>query len=201
MEGADRLELHGARAGGTRAPRRRAVLGGLGVLALSGCTLVGTTAAAAPSRTALPPAPSRPVPDVVPRAEPPSRSGNMLEYEQSGRWYRVLETSSGYDERGIASWYGEQFHGRPTSSGEPYDMYALTGAHRTLPIPSYVRVTNLANGLSVVLRLNDRGPFSDPDRRLIDLSYAAALRLDIVRTGTANVRVQAVEPWQVRIAQ
>lgn len=123
----------------------------------------------------------------------------MREYEQSGRWYRVLDSSYGYDERGVASWYGERFHGRATSSGETYDMYALTGAHRTLPIPTYVRVTNLANGRAVVLRVNDRGPFSDPDRRLIDVSYAAAQRLDMLREGTANVRVQAVEPWQYRV--
>ena len=123
----------------------------------------------------------------------------MLEYEQSGRWYRVLESSSGYDERGQASWYGEQFNGRPTSSGEIFDMYALSGAHRTLPIPTYVRVTNLGNGRSVVLRVNDRGPFRDPDSRIIDVSYAAAIRLGMVRDGTANVRVQAVEPWQYRI--
>jgi rare lipoprotein A len=122
----------------------------------------------------------------------------MAEYEQGGRSYRVLDTSYGYDARGLASWYGEQFHGRPTSSGEPYDMNAMTGAHRTLPIPAYVRVTNLANGSSVIVRVNDRGPFSDPDNRIIDVSYAAAIRLGMVRDGTANVRVEAVEPWQSR---
>jgi len=123
----------------------------------------------------------------------------MAEYEQGGRTYRVLDSSYGYDQRGSASWYGEGFHGRATSSGETFDMYALTGAHRTLPIPTYVRVTNLANGRSVVVRVNDRGPFRDPDSRIIDLSYAAALRLDMVRDGTANVRVQALEPWQYRV--
>jgi len=123
----------------------------------------------------------------------------MPEYEQSGRRYQVLGSSRGYAERGVASWYGDRFHGRPTSSGEPYDMYALTAAHRTLPIPTYVRVTNLTNGRSLVVRVNDRGPFSDPDNRLIDLSYAAALQLDIVRAGTENVRVEAVEPWQSRV--
>jgi rare lipoprotein A len=80
-----------------------------------------------------------------------------------------------------------------------YDMYALSAAHRTLPIPTYVRVTNLDNGRSVILRVNDRGPFSDPDSRIIDVSYAAAIRLDMVRDGTAGVRVQAVEPWQYRV--
>jgi rare lipoprotein A len=123
----------------------------------------------------------------------------MAEYEQNGRRYRVLETSRGYDARGIASYYGEAFNGRPTSSGEPFDMNRLSAAHRTLPLPSWVRVTNLANGRSVVLRVNDRGPFADPDRRIIDVSRAAAERLGMIGTGTASVRVQAVEPWQYRV--
>ena len=131
-------------------------------------------------------------------AEPPSRSGNMVEYEQNGRRYKVLDTSQGYDARGIASWYGEQFHGRPTSSGEPFDMNQASAAHRTLPLPSWVRITNLGNGRSVILRVNDRGPFADPDRRIIDVSYAAAVELGMVGTGTASVRVEAVEPWQTR---
>ena len=164
-----------------------------GAMALSGCTMIGAP------RTIVPPPPPAGIADVTPREEPPSRGGNMLEYEQSGRWYRVLDSSYGYDERGQASWYGEQFQGRPTSSGEIYDMYALSAAHRTLPIPTYVLVTNLGNGRSVILRVNDRGPFSDPDNRIIDVSYAAAIRLEMVRDGTANVRVQAVEPWQYRI--
>jgi rare lipoprotein A len=99
----------------------------------------------------------------------------------------------------MASWYGEEFQGRTTSSGERFDMNGLTGAHRTLPIPTFVRVTNLANGRSVVVRVNDRGPFRDPENRIIDVSYAAALRLDMVRSGTATVRVQALEPWQYRV--
>jgi rare lipoprotein A len=136
--------------------------------------------------------------DLIPQAEPPARAGNMVSYEQGGRTYRVLDWSYGYDERGTASWYGQDFHGRNTSSGEPYDMYKLSAAHRTLPLPTYVRVTNLANGASVILRVNDRGPFSDPGNRIIDVSYAAAVRLGMVQTGTANVRVQAVEPWQYR---
>jgi rare lipoprotein A len=130
--------------------------------------------------------------DPVPYDQPASTRGNMAQYEQSGRTYRVLDTSYGYDERGLASWYGEGFNGRPTSSGETFDMNALSGAHRTLPIPTYVRG-------SVVLRVNDRGPFRDPDNRIIDVSYAAAVRLDMVRDGTANVRVQALEPWQYRV--
>ena len=166
------------------------LIGGPAILALVGCTMIGSPE--------LEPLAPEDVPDAVPRRELPSRSGNMDEYEQSGRTYRVLDSSYGYDEQGLASWYGEQFHGRPTSSGEPYDMYRLSAAHRTLPLPSWVRVTNLANGESVVLRVNDRGPFSDPDRRIIDVSYAAAVRLGMVGTGTAPVRVEAVEPWQYR---
>ena len=164
------------------------------VLALSACTMIG-----APG-TVVPPAPAPgSIRDVVPSQEDPADAGNMAEYEQSGRTYRVLDWSYGYDERGIASWYGERFHGRSTSSGEPYDMYALSAAHRTLPLPTFVRVTNLTNGESVVLRVNDRGPFADPGSRIIDVSYAAAIRLGMVQSGTANVRVQAVEPWQYRV--
>ena len=166
-----------------------------GALFASGCTMVGTTTA-----TSVPAAPPvGALVDAVPRDEMPSARGNMAEYEQSGRWYRVLDSSAGYDERGLASWYGEQFHGRATSSGERYDMYAMTAAHRTIPIPTYVRVTNLANGRSVVVRVNDRGPFSDPDNRIIDVSYTAAVQLGLVQSGTAAVRVQAVEPWQSRV--
>lgn len=160
------------------------------LFAVGACTMIG-------SPELEPPGPDD-FADPVPRRELPARSGNMAEYEQSGRRYRVLDSSYGYEEEGLASWYGEAFHGRPTSSGEPFDMYELTAAHRTLPLPSWVRVTNLANGRSVVVRVNDRGPFSDPDRRIIDVSYAAAVRLGMVGTGTAPVRVRAIEPWQYR---
>ena len=102
----------------------------------------------------------------------------------------------GYDEQGVASWYGEEFHGRPTSSQEPFDMYAMTAAHKSLPIPSYVEVENLDNGRKAVLRVNDRGPFHDG--RIIDLSYAAALKLGVVAAGTARVRVRAVGSVQTR---
>jgi rare lipoprotein A len=122
----------------------------------------------------------------------------MAQYQQFDRTYRVLETSEGYDERGVASWYGEPFHGRRTSSGETYDMYAMTAAHRSLPLPSYVEVTNLANGRTVTLRVTDRGPFHDPERRIIDVSYTAALKLGMVGTGTAPVRVRALRPYQTR---
>ena len=138
-------------------------------------------------------------PDPVPIFEESSRYGNMPEYDEFGVSYRVLDTSEGYEESGIASWYGDPFHGRRTSSGETYDMYRMSAAHRTLPLPSYVQVTNLDNGRSVVLRINDRGPFVDPDLRIIDVSYAAALKLGLVGPGTAPVLVKALEPWQVRI--
>jgi rare lipoprotein A len=124
------------------------------------------------------------------QGEPRSRRGNPREYEVFGVRYRVLDSAEGYDETGVASWYGREFHGRSTSSGEPYDMNGMTAAHRTLPLPTYVEVTNLENGRVAVVRVNDRGPFHDD--RLIDLSYAAALELGIVGSGTARVRVRAL---------
>lgn len=132
------------------------------------------------------------IPDAVPRHEPLSRYGNPSEYEVFGQRYRTLASSAGYDERGLASWYGTKFHGRRTSSGEPYDMFAMTAAHRYLPLPSYVEVTNLDNGKRVVVRVNDRGPFAGG--RIIDLSYAAAYRIGMVERGVAPVRVRALEP-------
>ncbi len=128
----------------------------------------------------------------MPVQEPLSRYGNPSTYEVDGITYRVLESSVGYEAEGMASWYGEEFQGRRTSSGEPYDMYAMTAAHRTLPIPTYVEVTNLENGRTAVVRVNDRGPFHAD--RIIDLSYAAARKLGIVGPGTAHVRVRALEP-------
>ena len=135
------------------------------------------------------------VPDAVPRAEPRSRRGNPPFYEVAGRRYYVLGESSGYRETGVASWYGTKFHGRSTSSGEPYDMYAMTAAHKTLPLPSYVRVTHHGNGRSIVVRVNDRGPFVG--ERIIDLSYAAAVRLGMHNDGTALVDVEALDPRSV----
>lgn len=132
------------------------------------------------------------VPDAVPRTEPRSARGNPPFYVVAGQRYLVLDTASGYMERGIASWYGTKFHGRETSSGEPYDMFQMTAAHKHLPLPTFARVTNLENGLSVVVRINDRGPFIA--NRLIDLSYAAAVRLDIVGAGTGLVEVRALPP-------
>jgi rare lipoprotein A len=131
-------------------------------------------------------------PDAVPRNEPLSRYGNMKSYKVYGQRYYTLPSSTGYKERGTASWYGTKFHGKRTSSGEPYNLYAMTAAHKTLPLPTYVEVTNLDNGRSVIVKVNDRGPFHDD--RLIDLSYAAATRLDILPTGTGQVEIRAIEP-------
>lgn len=130
------------------------------------------------------------IPDAVPRNEPPSRTGNRP-YQALGKMYYPLKSAQGYRARGLASWYGKKFHGRRTSSGEPYDLYKMTAAHPTLPIPSYVKVRNLDNGRSVVVRVNDRGPFLHG--RIIDLSYAAAAKLGAVATGTARVEVTAVQ--------
>ena len=132
------------------------------------------------------------IPDAVPRVESKSRFGNPRFYSVYGKRYYTLKTSKGYRERGIASWYGTKFHGRRTSSGEDYDMYAMTAAHKTLPLPTYVRVTNLENQRTVVLRVNDRGPFHT--NRIIDLSYAAAWKLGILSKGTGYVEVEALDP-------
>jgi rare lipoprotein A len=132
------------------------------------------------------------VPDAVPRVEARSRYGNPAFYEVFGKRYYVLSSNIGYIERGVASWYGPGFHKIRTSTGEPYDMYAMTAAHKTLPLPAYVRVTNLQNGRSVVVRVNDRGPFVG--NRIIDLSYTAAAKLDMVRNGTAFVELRSIDP-------
>ena len=139
----------------------------------------------------LPPAPGN-VADAVPRAEARSAHGNPPFYDVNGQRFTVLASSDNYVERGVASWYGPDFQGHNTSSGERYDMYGMTAAHRTLPIPCYARITNLSNGRSVVVRINDRGPFVG--NRIVDLSYSAATRLDIVRTGTAFVELRIVGP-------
>lgn len=130
------------------------------------------------------------IPDAQPRVEPRSRYGNPPHYEVFGKRYYTLTNSAGYEERGVASWYGKKFHGRKTSNGDTYDMYGMTAAHKTLPLPTYVEVTNLDNGRRVVLRVNDRGPFHGG--RLIDLSYAAAKKLGVVSQGTARVNVRAL---------
>lgn len=172
----------------------------VGVLLVMGLYLVGCTAM--PTGPQKPDAeqdrgPARPVDlshveDAVPRPEVRTRAGNSNPYTVLGQTYHLLDDETGYKERGIASWYGKKFHGRHTANGEVYDMYAMTAAHKKLPIPSYVRVTNLNNGHSVVVRVNDRGPFHDG--RIIDLSYAAAQRLGFVAQGTAPVEVEIIAP-------
>ncbi len=131
------------------------------------------------------------IPEPVVRNEPRARSGNR-DYAVLGKRYQVLESADGYVEEGGASYYGNKFHGRRTSSGEVYDMYAFTAAHKTLPLPSYARVTNLDNGKSIVVKVNDRGPFHS--NRIIDLSYAAAVKLGYRERGTARVEVRALTP-------
>jgi len=134
------------------------------------------------------------LPPIQPHEEPPSRTGNPRNYEVFGRSYTVSGTSEGYREQGLASWYGSKFHGRRTSSGPPFDMYAVTAAHKSLPLPTYVRVTNLRNQRSLVVKVNDRGPFVG--ERIIDLSYAAAAKLGMVDDGVAPVEVEALPPYQ-----
>lgn len=128
--------------------------------------------------------------DAIPRPDPILRAGNTSPYTVNGGTYEVLPSAAGYDREGIASWYGTKFHGNKTANGEVYDLYLPTAAHRSLPIPSYARVTNLDNGREIVVRINDRGPFHP--ERFIDLSFAAALKLDYVDKGTARVRVQTI---------
>lgn len=175
--------------------RVRAALGLTAALGLAGCfTSRHETAPQPPPAPTTPPPVATPptIPDAVPKVEPLSRYGNPPYYEVFGKRYYVLSSSVAYVERGVASWYGPGFHQVRTSSGETYDMYAMTAAHKTLPLPAYVRVTNLENGKSVVVRVNDRGPFVG--NRVIDLSYTAAARLDMLRNGTAMVEVRGIDP-------
>jgi rare lipoprotein A len=128
--------------------------------------------------------------DAVPRPEPRSRLGNGPNYEVFGEPYTVMPSAVGFKERGVASWYGKKFHGNRTSNWDIYDMYGMTAAHKTLPLPTYVRVRNLSNNRTIVVRVNDRGPFVD--NRIIDLSYAAAQKLDMIKTGTSLVEIEAI---------
>lgn len=130
------------------------------------------------------------IPEPIPRSEPKSARGNPAFYDVLGKRYFVLDTAEGYLERGVASWYGPGFHTASTSNGEQYDMYAMTAAHKTLPLPAYVQVTNLSNGKHVIVRVNDRGPFKEG--RIIDLSYTAATKLDMIKAGTTFVEVRAL---------
>jgi rare lipoprotein A len=169
-------------------------------LALQGCSLVGsrkhhresTGSSTIPSGSNVPQPPPDilAIPDAVPRAEPRGTRGNPPFYTVFGKRYYVMASSDGWVERGTASWYGPGFHAASTSLGEPYDMYAMTAAHKTLPIPAYAEVTNLRNGRKVVVRINDRGPFVGD--RIIDLSYTAAAKLDMLTAGTAPVEVRVI---------
>jgi rare lipoprotein A len=166
-------------------------------LALVGCSLTrhpGKTPAAIPSGSNVPSPPPDvlAVPDATPRPEPRGTRGNPPFYEVFGKRYYVMAASDGWVERGTASWYGPGFHAASTSLGEPYDMYGMTAAHKTLPIPCYAEVTNLRNGRRVVVRINDRGPFVGD--RIIDLSYTAAAKLDMLTAGTAPVEIRVISP-------
>tara|TARA_B110000858_G_scaffold49124_1_gene56657 strand:+ start:30126 stop:30998 length:873 start_codon:yes stop_codon:yes gene_type:complete len=130
------------------------------------------------------------IPEVIPEPIDRGRAGNRSPYTVLGKSYRVLPTEEGYSERGVASWYGEKFHGHKTSNGEVFDMYLASAAHKSLPIPSFLRVTNLDNNRSIVVRVNDRGPFHGD--RLIDLSYAAAIKLGYADRGTARVQLESI---------
>lgn len=164
-----------------------------GALALVACTSNTTTSRYEQAQDAAPLRAIGPedVADAVPRADPILWVGNKSPYTVNGGTYTVLENHRGYRERGIASWYGTKFHGHETSNGEIFDLYSASAAHKTLPIPCYARVTNLDNGRSVVVRVNDRGPFHS--ERLIDLSYGAAVRLGYMERGTAPVEVSVID--------
>lgn len=131
------------------------------------------------------------IPNAIPKKEPKSRIGNPKTYTVFNKTYNVMPHSKGYKARGTASWYGKKFHGYHTSNGEIYDMYGMSAAHKTLPLPTYVKVTNLDNGKHVIVKVNDRGPFHED--RIIDLSYAAASKLGILATGTGNVEITSIE--------
>jgi rare lipoprotein A len=186
--------VRAARAGGLC----RAIAAITLISVLAGCSTLGRPVTTHPSVPAVPPPPPPAnidsVPDAVPRPEPRSAHGNPPFYDVMGKRYFVLGAATDYVERGVASWYGPTFHGVNTSSGERYDMYAMTAAHKTLPLPTYARVTNLRNGRSVTVRINDRGPFVA--NRLIDLSYTAAAKLDLLRDGTTFVEVRALTPGE-----
>lgn len=184
-------------------PRAWLVLALLALLALVGCASTprgGAPRGAAPASGrdgpgANPPPNLAQMPDAEPRIEPLRNGGPNKPYEVFGRSYAPLSGDVEFSERGLASWYGRKFHGRPTSSGEPYDMYAMTAAHKTMPIPSYARVRNPANGREVIVRINDRGPFHDA--RVIDLSYTAALKLGVLNA-VAPVEVERITQEAIR---
>jgi len=139
------------------------------------------------------------IPNAQPRIVPYSRYGNPASYVVYGKRYDVMSNSNRFEQQGTASWYGTKFHGRKTSSGEPYDMFAMTAAHKSLPLPTWIEVTNLSNQLRIIVKVNDRGPFVDD--RILDLSYAAASKLGVIETGTAPVSIRAINPTQYLAAK
>jgi len=176
--------------------KRLVLWSALAALLLAGCAgdrKKATEAGDGPSSRRMSAADVR---DAIPRDEPLARYGNRSPYTVLGKRYTVLASSKGYHERGIASWYGAKFHGRRTSSGEPYDMHLATAAHKSLPLPTYVEVTNLDNGRKMIVKVNDRGPFHKD--RIIDLSYGAAVKLGVDKTGTARVDVRAIDVKRFR---
>jgi rare lipoprotein A len=164
-------------------------------LVIAGCASRAPAPAGRDGPPERPPPGLESVPDARPRIEPLRQGGPNKPYEVLGRRYVPMTSDLPLAETGLGSWYGRKFHGRPTASGETYDMYAMTAAHKTMPIPSYARVRNPANGREVVVRVNDRGPFADG--RVIDLSYVAALRLDLLH-GVAPVQVQRLTHEDIR---
>jgi peptidoglycan lytic transglycosylase len=161
------------------------------LMILAGCSSITVEGDSAPSG----PVDTSSIPDAVPKAETRSKYGNPKSYVVFDKRYYVMNNNRGFNQQGIASWYGKKFHGKRTSSGETYDMYAMTAAHKTLILPAYVEVTNLGNGKKVIVKVNDRGPFHE--NRIIDLSYSAATKLDVIAKGTALVKLRVVEPGYV----
>lgn len=171
----------------------------LALIMLAMCAVVLSSCSSPPKKKAevqdgapLKPKDIAHIKDAVPKFEHKSRYGNPSSYEVFGKKYHVMDSSEGFKEKGIASWYGTKFHGKRTSSGEPYDLYGMTAAHKSLPLPTYVKVKNLKNGKTVIVKVNDRGPFVDD--RIIDLSYTAAKKLGVFEYGTAPVEITAINP-------
>lgn len=184
-----------------RSVSHSALLAGLALLWvawLAGCATRAPAPAGRDGPGANPPPGLERVPDAEPRIEPLRQGGPNKPYAVFGRTYVPMAADLPWTETGLASWYGRLFHGKPTASGEVYDMYAMTAAHRTMPIPSYARITNSANGRQIVVRINDRGPFVDG--RVIDLSYTAALKLDLLRS-VAPVQVRRITHAEIRAAE
>lgn len=168
---------------------------------LAACSTQPPERAGLPDRDGAPPErlDATAIADAVPRFERITARGNTSPYTVNGRSYEVMTEFAGFTQRGVASWYGTKFHGRPTATGEIYSLYEMTAAHRTLPLPVYVQVTNLDNGRTAVVKVNDRGPFHSD--RIIDLSYAAAVKLGFAQQGTAPVEIQVIDTDNSRLTR